>query len=374
MHTRKVKNLSFILGVTALLVSVTSCGGCRQAVPDQAMNQYIARTRSVGRLVELISGVSPTLDQEFRQGDTIPISYRLTSDTIALDSAVLYLRGRRVGAMSGGVWPYIASAEHPTGRVPYRISAYLGGDSTVRVGEFAVRADSAPARYGYRVVKSYPHDNQAYTQGLFWHEGFLYESTGMTGQSTLRKVDLPTGEVLQSVPLEEEYFGEGAALLDGKIYQITWENNTGFIYDLATLEPLGQFGYTGAGWGLTTDGQYLYMSDGTEKIFVLDPQTFRPLRTIEVYSEAGRVTQINEMEWIEGEIWANIYLTDQIVRIDPETGAVIGIIDLKRILPPADKDMSTDVLNGIAYDSATGRIFVTGKNWKKLFEIEVIEQ
>ncbi|MDR0955481.1 MAG: glutaminyl-peptide cyclotransferase [Rikenellaceae bacterium] len=374
MHTRKVKNLSFILGVAALLVSVTSCGGCRQAVPDQAMNQYIARTRSVGRVVELIAGVSPTLEQEFRQGDTIPISYRLTSDTIALDSAVLYLRGRRVGAMSGGVWPYIASAEHPTGRVPYRISAYQGGDSTVRVGEFAVRADSAPARYGYRVVKSYPHDGQAYTQGLFWYEGFLYESTGLTGQSTLRKVDLPTGEVLQSVPLAEEYFGEGAALLDGKIYQITWENNTGFIYDLATLEPLGQFGYTGAGWGLTTDGQYLYMSDGTEKIMVLDPQTFRPLRTIEVYSDAGRVTQINEMEWIEGEIWANIYLTDQIVRIDPETGAVRGIIDLKRILPPADKDMSTDVLNGIAYDPATGRIFVTGKNWKKLFEIEVIEQ
>ena len=337
------------------------------------MNRYIANTQAAGRVVELLSTVSPTLNEEFRQGDMIPIMYTLPSDTLSLDSVVLYIRGARQGVMQGA-WDYPTDASHPVGRVAYRVVAYQGKDSTVRVGEFAVRPAEPPARYGYRVVKAYPHDKGAYTQGLFWHDGFLYESTGQTGQSTLRKVDLETGEVLLSRKLEDKYFGEGAAILNNKIYQLTWQHNKGFIYDAETFEPVGEFGYAGDGWGLTTDGEYLYMSNGSERINVLDAGTFKTVRTISVYSDEGRINQVNELEWIEGEIWANVYMSDDILRIDPETGAVLGIIDLKRILPTADKDLDTDVLNGIAYDPATKRIFVTGKKWKKLFEIEVVPQ
>lgn len=366
-------NVIILLGALAgLSLSFASCGGCRGKAPDKAMNQYIASTQSLGRVVELISSVSPGLKDGFQQGDTVPIAYVPAADGESLDSVVLYVRGARMGRMNGS-WDYFTDEDHPVGRVPYRITAYQGKDSVVKVGEFAIRAANAPEPYGYRVVKSYPHDNRAYTQGLFWRDGHLYESTGQLGQSTMRKVDLQSGEVLKNIALDDKYFGEGAAVLDDKIYQLTWQNNQGFIYNAETLERIAEFGYTGEGWGLTTDGQYLYMSNGSERILVLDPRTFRTLRTIEVYTDQGRVTEINELEWIDGEIWANVYLTDQIVRIDPQTGVVTGIIDLKRILPPADKDLTTDVLNGIAYDPETGRIFVTGKNWKKLFEIEVVK-
>jgi glutamine cyclotransferase len=358
-----------------LLLAVLALASCRGGRPpkDNAMSRYIADTRTAGRVVELIASVSPSTKEPFHQGDTILISYKKKADTLTLDSAVLYIRGVRQGAMNGP-WPYITAADHSVGRVPYRITAYQGADSTVRVGEFVVRPAAAPVRYGYHVVRSYPHDPQAYTQGLFWHEGMLYESTGLTGQSTLRKTDLTSGDTLLVHRLDDLYFGEGTAILDGKIYQLTWQQGKGFVYDARTFDSLADFAYAGEGWGLTTDGEWLYMSNGSEKIQVLDPKTFRAVRTIDVYSDAGRKSMLNELEWIEGEIWANVYLSDEIVRIDPQTGVVLGVIDLSRILPSADKDLTTDVLNGIAYDPATKRIFVTGKNWKKLFEIEVVEQ
>lgn len=364
--------MDFIYAVI-LVALFSSCGGGNRPAQDNAMTQYIANTQAAGRVVELIESVSPTLKEEFRQGDTVFISFVKKADSLILDSAVLYVRGQRMGQMDD-TWAYVAGKDHPVGRVPYRIVAYQGADSTVRVGEFAVWSSIAPEIYGYKVVRSYPHDKTAYTQGLFWHNGYLYESTGQTGSSTLRKVDLNTGEVLQKHDLDKKYFGEGAALLNDKIYQLTWQHNTGFIYDAETFKQIGEFGYSGEGWGLTTDGEFLYMSNGTEKILVLDPETFRTVRTIDVYSDAGRMTQINELEWIEGEIWANVYISDDVLRIDPRTGAVTGIVNLRRILSSADKDLSTDVLNGIAYDPETGRIFVTGKNWKKLFEIEIVKQ
>lgn len=367
--------MSRVAGLLAILAAVTACGGCgRQVKQDNAMSQYIAGTQSAGRVVELITAVSPTLKDEFRQGDAISISYSRGADTAALDSAVLVLRGKRMGKMAGSSWTYQTTDNDPVGRSAYRVIAYRGADSTVRVGEFAVLAAESPARYTYRVVNTYPHDRTAYTQGLYWRDGYLYESTGQTKQSTLRRVELNTGEVVKEHKLEDKYFGEGAAYLDGKIYQLTWEHGIGFIYDAETFRQVGDFGYAGEGWGITTDGEYLYMSNGTEKIAVLDPETMKAVRTIEVYTDETRINYVNELEWIEGEIWANVYLTDVIIRIDPQTGVVKGIIDLKRILPSVDKDLSTDVLNGIAYDPQTKRIFVTGKNWNKLFEIEVIQQ
>ena len=236
-----------------------------------------------------------------------------------------------------------------------------------------IAAVSTPVEYGYRVVNTWPHDPQAYTQGLYWHDGFLYEGTGLNGKSSLRKIELATGNVLKQNNLDENYFGEGIALLDGKIYQLTWQNRRGFIYDAETFERTGEFGYDTEGWGLTTDGKLLYMSDGTDRIFVMG-QDMKRIKTLTVSDHRSNVRYINEMEWIEGEIWANIYTTQLIVRINPETGRVTGIIDLTGLVQLTDITPDTDVLNGIAYDPDTKRIFVTGKNWNKLFQIEVFKK
>ena len=226
--------------------------------------------------------------------------------------------------------------------------------------------------YGYRVVATYPHDPGAFTQGLVFQEGALYEGTGLRGQSTLRKVDLETGTVLQLLALPDAYFGEGITTFEERIYQLTWQSNIGFIYDKENFERLGTFGYPTEGWGLTHDGERLIMSDGTAKVHFLDPETLEETAQIEVYDEQGPVTRLNELEYVGGEIYANVWQTDWIVRIDPENGRVLGWIDLKGLLSPEDHEQPVDVLNGIAYDAEDDRLFVTGKWWPKLFELELM--
>jgi glutamine cyclotransferase len=235
-------------------------------------------------------------------------------------------------------------------------------------------AAGPPARYTCRVVNIYPHDRASYTQGLYWHDGCLYEGTGEYGRSALQRVELASGRIMQSVRLDGRYFGEGIALLNGEIYQLTWREGRAFVYDAATFRPLREIRYTGEGWGLTTDGKRLYMSDGSEKIYTVDPSTFERLSSTEVWIDGKKVFYLNELEWIDGELWANVYTSDTIVRIDPATGRVVGVVDLAGLLPEADRDADADVLNGIAHDPATGRIFVTGKRWSKLFEIELVAE
>jgi glutamine cyclotransferase len=230
----------------------------------------------------------------------------------------------------------------------------------------------APSRIptlGYEVVNVYPHDRQAFTQGLVYHDGFLYESTGLNGRSSLRKVELETGAILKIVNLDNIYFGEGLALMDGKAFQLTWLSQIGFVYDQDTFERQSTFSYTGEGWGLTHDGRSLIMSDGSETIRFLDPSTFQVRRTLRVLVGNVPVQRLNELEYIDGEIWANIWLTDRIVRISPESGRVIAWVDLAGLLPLADRSPPVDVLNGIAWDAEGRRLFVTGKLWPKLFEI-----
>lgn len=228
--------------------------------------------------------------------------------------------------------------------------------------------------YGYSVKRVFAHNPQSYTQGLLWHEGYLMESTGQYGESSVMKIDINTGKCVQRTDLPDKYFGEGMTAINGKLYQLTWQEQTLHIYDLKSLKNIGEIKYQGEGWGLTNDSTHLYMSNGSDKIYVRDPQTFDILRTIEVRNQGGRVTLINELEWIEGEIWANIFMSDLIVRIDPLSGKVTGIIDLEGLLPQSDRTPTTDVLNGIAYDKATRKIYVTGKNWSKLFEIELTKK
>ena len=231
-----------------------------------------------------------------------------------------------------------------------------------------------PLFYTYEVVAEHPHLRTSYTQGLQFVDGELWEGTGEYGRSQLLRTDLATGKVLRSKKLSKEEFGEGITILGDKIYQLTWLNGKMHTYDKATLRHLATHTYKGEGWGLTSDGEKLYMSDGTNYIRVLNPETLAQERRIGVTLRGESLQYLNELEWIDGKIWANVYTTDHIVIINPKNGVVEGIINLSGILPEKERDYKTDVLNGIAYDKATKRIFVTGKNWSKLFEIRVIAQ
>lgn len=231
-----------------------------------------------------------------------------------------------------------------------------------------------PLFYTYEVVAEYPHSRTSYTQGLQFVDDELWEGTGEYGRSQLLRTDLATGKVLASRENSKEEFGEGITVLGDKIYQLTWLNGKMHIYDKATLRHLATHTYKGEGWGLTSDGEKLYMSDGTNYIRVLNPETLAQERRISVTLRGESLQYLNELEWIDGKIWANVYTTDHIVIINPENGVVEGIINLSGILPEKERDQRTDVLNGIAYDEATKRIFVTGKNWSKLYEIKLIAQ
>lgn len=220
------------------------------------------------------------------------------------------------------------------------------------------------------VLNTFPHDPGAFTQGLVFHQGCLYESTGLYGQSTLRKKALRTGKTVKAVRLPVQYFGEGIAILGAKIYQLTYQNETGFIYNPDTLKQIGRFKYRGEGWGLTTDGKHLIMSNGTSVITFRTPDSFSTSRIIQVRDGDKPVDGINELEFIRGEIWANIYMKNAICRISPETGKVLGWLDMNALFQKLDPKYQIDVLNGIAYDPKADRVFVTGKLWPTVFEIK----
>ena len=230
----------------------------------------------------------------------------------------------------------------------------------------------APIYYTYTVVNVYPHDKTAFTEGLVYDNGFLYEGTGIPGRSQVRREDLLTGTVLQSVDLPSPYFGEGITIFGNTIIELTWQSNIGFVYDKLTFALLQTFSYPTEGWGLTHNGKNLIMSDGTATLHFLDPVTFAEVSSLDVYDENGPVPLLNELEYIKGEIYANVWLTDRIARISPVTGQVVGWIDLTGLLSPADIVFPIDVLNGIAYDAKNDRLFVTGKLWPKLFEIDLV--
>jgi glutamine cyclotransferase len=223
----------------------------------------------------------------------------------------------------------------------------------------------------YQVVNRFPHAPDAFTQGLVFHDGRLLESTGIEGQSSLRRVVLETGEVIQRVDVDAEYFAEGIAIVEDRVHQITWTDEQGFTYDVVTFDQLGEFTYAGEGWGLTYDGSQLVMSNGTAQLTRRNPDTFQPSGTIDVTSGGEPVTRLNELEYIEGQIWANVWQTDRIARIDPETGNVESWLDLTGLLPDSERTANTSVLNGIAYDDDANRLFVTGKFWPWLYEIRV---
>ena len=232
-------------------------------------------------------------------------------------------------------------------------------------------SDQRARQVSYEVINSYAHDSTSFTQGLLWQEGGFYESTGQYGQSKLRRLEFPSGKVLKEISLTPELFGEGLALVERRLIQLTWKSHRGFVYDLDTFGLLQEFSYDTEGWGLTYDGKNLILSDGSSDLFYFDPQTFKPVRKLAVRMNGQPIRDLNELEFIDGEIWANVWQTDIILRIAPSTGKVTSFLDLKGVLAPSDKTGREDVLNGIAYDADHKRIFITGKLWPRIFEIRI---
>ena len=295
-----------------------------------------------------------------------------------IDNIQFFIDGKEISSQGNSL--NLKASDFGIGKHTVSALAFYPGKTKKLNNSFEVFANNKPAIYKYKIINSYPHDKKAYTQGLEYYNGFLYETTGRRGESSLRKVEIKTGKVLQKIDLDKEYFGEGMTILDDKIYWLTWEAKKGFVYDLKTftLEKEFVYNHSKEGWGLTNDGSELIKSDGSNKIWFLDTETLKEKRSIQVYSNDRAVDNINELELIDNKLYSNKYQKNTIVIIDIKTGAVVGLADLR----PLEKEMAKtqklvaqdEVLNGIAYDKENDRLFVTGKNWGKLFEIKLIKK
>ncbi|MCF2876261.1 MULTISPECIES: glutaminyl-peptide cyclotransferase [unclassified Tenacibaculum] len=295
-----------------------------------------------------------------------------------IDSVHLFVDQKRVNKNETSI--AINTNDFGVGKHAVTALAFYPGKSKKVTGSIEVLAKDAPAIYTYKIVNTFPHDKNAYTQGLEYKDGFLYETTGRRGQSSLRKIDLKTGEVLQKIDLNDKYFGEGMTIYDNKIYWLTWQARKGFIYDLESFKQVGEFDYNNSneGWGLTHNNNELIKSDGTNKIWFLNPENQNEKRSIQVYTNKYPVDNLNEIELINNKIYANKWQQNSIVIINPETGVVEGVADLNGLRDIVAKDQTLEpndeVLNGIAYDKENNKLYVTGKHWGKLFEIELIKQ
>ena len=296
------------------------------------------------------------------------------------DSVVYFIDQNRMGKAQADEIFTVSLENQKLGNRILHAKIYMGRKTETPSKDLLLLASERPVLYTYKIVNQFPHDVDAYTQGLEFYGDYLYESTGQYGKSSLRKTNYKTGEVIKQVDLDRNYFGEGITILNNKIYQLTWRENLGFIYNLETLEKTGSFVYSKSeeGWGLCNDGVTIYKSDGTEKIWTLNSDNLIEESYIEIYTNTSRIRSVNELEWIEGRIYANIFQQNAIAIINPKNGAVEGVIDLSdlyknlsnhQFLNPRD-----NVLNGIAYMPEEKRLFVTGKNWNRLFEIEIFEK
>ena len=295
-----------------------------------------------------------------------------------LDEVQFFINGKEISANGNSVT--INTAQLGVGKHAVSALAFYPGKTKKENNSFEVLADKAPAIYSYEIINSFPHDKKAYTQGLEYHKGFLYETTGRKGQSTLRKVEIKTGKVLKKINLDKKYFGEGMTILNNKIYWLTWQAKKGFVYDLETFKQDKEFTYNKSqeGWGLTNNGTELIKSDGSNKIWFLDPETLSEKKSIQVYTNKYALDNLNELELIEDKIYANKYQQNVIVIIDIKTGVVLGVANLSNLKKEMEKTQKLvpedEVLNGIAFDKENNRLFVTGKNWAKLFEIKLIKK
>ncbi|OEK08343.1 glutamine cyclotransferase [Flavivirga aquatica] len=264
------------------------------------------------------------------------------------------------------------------GKHTIEANVFYNNEKQIATSSITILNNATPKVYTYKIINEYPHDVTSYTQGIEFFNDTLYESTGQYKESKLRKIDYKTGTVLKNIDLANEYFGEGLTILNNKIYQLTWQKGTGFVYDVNTFDKLSSFKYGNSkeGWGLCNNENTIYKSDGTEKIWLLNPETLAEQEFIQVYTNKGKIVGINEMEWIDGKIYANRYQKNGVAIINPKNGAVVGVIDFSPLKARIEKPLkeNDEVLNGIAFNPKTNTIFVTGKRWDKLFEVEIIEK
>jgi glutamine cyclotransferase len=288
-----------------------------------------------------------------------------------IDSVVYYINEKRVGSVKGNEKLTFALKNQKLGNQSIKALVYFESKNIDISTSFSIYASQEPKILNYSIVTTYPHDINAYTQGFEFYNGTLLEGTGQYKESTLRKTDYKTGKVTEQIKLEDNYFGEGITVLKDKIYQLTWKEKTGFVYDVKTFKLEKTFSFETEGWGITNDGEKLYMSDGSEKIYTLDPVTLKVVDNISVYTAGSKIESINEMEWINGKIWANVYQKDVIAVINPKTGAVENVINCASLKTKVTQHSELDAFNGIAFNPSTKTYFVTGKNWDKTFEIKI---
>jgi len=308
-------------------------------------------------------------------GEKIKIELNKVNPEYEIDSIGITINNRRESILKEGEFDCVWNTENINpGSQKITAEAFHSGELKSRTSlTIILKSDIIPTHHKYEVVNIFPHDPQAYTQGLVYEDGFLYEGTGQRGKSSLRKILLQTGELSASLNLPPDLFGEGVCIFGDKIFQLTWTSKTGFVYDKKSFKYQNQIKYSTQGWGITTDGKILIMSDGTNYLYFLEPKYFSQLSKIEVFDDKGPVQNLNELEYINGIVYANIFMSDLIALIDPGNGKVLAYIDCKGLLKEEEKHPELDVLNGIAYDNQNNRLFITGKNWPKLFEIRIIE-
>ncbi len=373
MQTDYQKYLIF-LSVILLLTWTLSCSGRSGKMKEAGVHTSTVLNEEVSS--KLIKIISPEENTGFKLYQPVKVILALEDKTRVPDSVTVYFDGKYVTSVKSDPWEYSISPVFivTTGRKSLKVTAFKGGKPQNTVTRFMIiYSDLVPKKYGYKVIHTFPHNRDAFTQGLVYDKGVLYEGTGQETGSTLREVALETGKVIRQLNLDDSLFGEGITLYHDRIYQVTWKNKIGFVYNKSDFKLINKIYYQTEGWGLTNIDDKIVMSDGTNILYFFEPEMFTIVKRIEVYDNEKKVDQLNEIEYINGEIWANIWMTDLIARIDPVSGKVLAYIDLKGILPKSDRDAETDVLNGIAYDNQGKRIFVTGKRWPKLFEIKVME-
>ncbi len=309
-------------------------------------------------------------------GDDLNIKILVKLKDGELKETTVYVDSVQVTKNSNTEFTYSLNGFKQLGKHTIKAEAVkTDGQTGTYFKEFEVLSDIVPEKYGYEVVQSYPHNDESFTEGLEIHNGFLYESTGENGKSFLYKSNLKTGQVIKSVKLADKYFGEGITIFGNKIYQLTYKTKVGFIYNLENMALVDSFHFESAeGWGMTHDDKYLIMDDGTATLTYLDPTTLKPVKKVQVYDDKDAMVYINELEYSEGYIYANIWTTNLIAKIDPQTGKVLAKIDLDGILSMTNSSKQVDVLNGIAIDPATKKMYVTGKYYPKLFEIKLVKK
>ncbi len=362
---------NFILIYTCfVMLSFLSCSSGNSSI-NKSENQT-HKDLPVKKKISVINDPKPNSD--FITGDLVTITVSRLDTSVIIDSVQFFVDGVIVGTSTGTELTYAwNSSEAKAGRRNIKTITYSKNHpKEVNAISITMFSDFVPRQYGFQIIHTFPHDQDAYTQGLVFDLGFLFESTGQYGKSSLRKIEPETGKLISSKNLPPDLFGEGVCIFKERIIQLTWKSRIGFVYDKKSFELINKIEYQTQGWGITSDGEKLIMSDGSNTIYFLEPEYFTELSRIEVYDNKGPVNNLNELEFINGEIYANVYQTDKIVRIDPLTGKVLAWINMEGLLSKKDYHKKIDVLNGIAYDQGKNRLFVTGKMWPKLFEIKLV--